>query len=48
MFGCIHDPGLALFLAEGQGDDPAPPGPLEWMALSATILIALAALVVPA
>lgn len=48
MFCCIHDPGMALFLAETRGDESDGPGPLEWTALVATVLLAGMALIVPA
>lgn len=47
MFSCAHDPGLALFLAETAPDDLPAPGPLEWTALAASVLVAIIALTVP-
>lgn len=46
MFSCTHDPGMALFLAETATQDLPAPGPLEWMALGATVLMAVFALAV--
>lgn len=43
MFTCIHDPGLALFLAETPFGK-ARPGLLEWAALGGTVLMAAMAL----
>jgi hypothetical protein len=48
MFCCIHDPGMALFLAETRPEDGSNPGPLEWTAFAATVLLAAVALSVPA
>ena len=48
MFSCIHDPGLALFLAETPIGENSRAGPLEWTAFAATLLLAVMALSVPA
>lgn len=48
MFSCIHDPGMALFLAETPIGEDGCPGPLEWTAFTATLLLAVLALSVPA
>lgn len=48
MFCCIHDPGMALFLAETPIGDDSRPGILGWIALAVTLLIAIIALTVPA
>lgn len=48
MYCCIHDPGLALFLAETPIGKDGHPGPLGWAAFAATLLFAVAALSVPA
>lgn len=48
MFTCIHDPGLALFFAETPMGKDSRPGPAEWMAFAATLLLAVVALAVPA
>lgn len=48
MFSCIHDPGMALFLAETPIGENSRPGPLEWTAFAATLLLAVIALSVPA
>jgi|GEM_PF-3689856 len=48
MFTCIHDPGLALFLAETPTGEKGRPGPAEWAAFAATLLLAVVALSVPA
>lgn len=46
MFTCIHDPGLALYLAETNFGSETKTVPLEWAAFTGTILLALTALVV--
>ena len=48
MFCCIHDPGMALFLAEATEGQDTRPGALEWTAVAATLLLAVVALTVPA
>lgn len=48
MFTCIHDPGLALFLAETPIAENSRPGPAEWTAFAATLLLAVVALSVSA
>lgn len=48
MFCCIHDPGMALFLAETTDGEASRPGLLEWTSLAATLLLAVVALSVPA
>lgn len=48
MFSCIHDPGMAFFLAETPIGEDGRPGPLEWTAFTATLLLAVLALSVPA
>jgi hypothetical protein len=48
MFGCIHDPGLALFLSETPVGEDDRPSPLEWTAIAATLLLAFVAVSIPA
>ena len=48
MFTCIHDPGLALFLAETPIAENRRPGPAEWTAFAATLLLAMVTLCVSA
>lgn len=48
MFSCIHDPGMALFLAENPLGAEPEAGPLEWTAFVSTLLLAVIALTVPA
>ncbi|MEN9410184.1 MAG: hypothetical protein RL216_2158 [Pseudomonadota bacterium] len=48
MFGCVHDPGMALFLANTATEMEAGAGPLEWTAFGATLLLAILALALPA
>lgn len=45
MFCCSHDPGLALFLAETADDDLTLPDRLQWAALTATLVLAVAILI---
>lgn len=47
-FCCTHDPGMALFLAETPDGEGRRPGPMEWTAFAATLLLAALALTVPA
>jgi hypothetical protein len=48
MYYCIHDPGLAIFLAESSVAEDGEPGLMEWTALVAVLVVAVVALAVPA
>jgi len=48
MFCCIHDPGMALFLAETPLGEDRRTGVPEWTAFTAILLLAVIALSVPA
>ena len=48
MYCCIHDPGMAIFLAESTVAEDGSPGLLEWTAFVAVLLVAVVALAVPA
>ncbi len=48
MYCCMHDPGMALFLAETPIGEDGRPGPLGWSAFAAILVFAVAALSVPA
>jgi hypothetical protein len=48
MYCCMHDPGMALFLAETAICEDGQPGPAGWTAFAATLVFAIVALTVPA
>lgn len=46
MFGCIHDPGLALFLSETPSGTAKGRDALEWVTLATALLLATTAMLV--
>lgn len=48
MYCCIHDPGMAIFLAESPIGEDGGPGLIEWTAFVAVLLLAVIALAIPA